>query len=315
MAIAIYLTKVRYMQSQDIQRVRSFNRSVVHRIGALDDDFLGRGRPLAESRLLYEIGEEGQEIRKLRRRLSLDSGYFSRLVRALERQRLVVSKRSGTDSRVKEVHPTAKGLAEIRELNSRSDELAASLLDALGSSQRETLLGAMDTVKRFLQLTAVRIYSVQVTDPAAEACIQAYFKELDERFEHGFDAKQSNPADPEELTPPNGVFIIAQLDGKTIGCGALRAMSRRVGELKRMWVEKTARGIGVGRRMLEHLERCAVDLGIDTLRLETNRSLHEAQHLYRAYGFEEVEPFNDEPYAHHWFEKRGLRRRPSQKST
>jgi GNAT superfamily N-acetyltransferase len=113
-------------------------------------------------------------------------------------------------------------------------------------------------------------------------------------------------ANPDELTPPAGAFVIARLDGQPIGCGALKVTDRRIGEIKRMWVAGCARGLGVGRRILEALEQLAREFGLTILRLETNRTLHEAQALYRTSGYREVPPFNSEPYAHHWFEKVGL---------
>jgi ribosomal protein S18 acetylase RimI-like enzyme len=84
----------------------------------------------------------------------------------------------------------------------------------------------------------------------------------------------------------------------------LKLHGRRPAELKRMWVAPTARGLGLGRRLLTELERLAREHGVRVLRLETNRSLTEAIALYRSAGYREVAPFNDEPYAHHWFEKR-----------
>jgi GNAT superfamily N-acetyltransferase len=110
-------------------------------------------------------------------------------------------------------------------------------------------------------------------------------------------------ANPDELTPPAGAFVIARLDGRPIGCGALKVKGRKIGEIKRMWVASSARGLGVGRRLLATLEQLAWEFGLSVLRLETNRTLEEAQALYRASGYREVPPFNSEPYAHHWFEK------------
>src|SRR5690349_1473503 len=100
------------MDAPSIQRVRSFNRTVTERIGALDDRFLGRGRPLGEARLLWEIGVEGAEIRALRGRLALDSGYVSRILRSLQREGLVAVEVSSFDRRVRKVHLTEAGLAE-----------------------------------------------------------------------------------------------------------------------------------------------------------------------------------------------------------
>jgi GNAT superfamily N-acetyltransferase len=117
---------------------------------------------------------------------------------------------------------------------------------------------------------------------------------------------KSISADADELTPPAGIFVLARLAGQPIGCGALKVKPRRIGEVKRMWVDAAARGLGVGRRLLETLEAEARNFGLRTLRLETNRSLVEAQALYRRTGYREVAPFNDEPYAHHWFEKTRL---------
>ena len=97
------------------------------------------------------------------------------------------------------------------------------------------------------------------------------------------------------------MFIVARLRGEPIGCGALKTATPP--EIKRMWVAPEARGLGVGRRILAELERHALAQGASAIRLETNRVLGEAQQLYRSSGYVEVEPFNDEPYAHHWFTK------------
>src|SRR5690242_2743704 len=109
------------MRSEQVRRVRSFNRTVSQHIGALNDNFLGRDRALGESRLLYEIGRDGAEVRGLRARLELDSGYVSRLVRSLERQRLVEAEAAADDGRVRRVRLTRKGLRELVELDRLSD--------------------------------------------------------------------------------------------------------------------------------------------------------------------------------------------------
>jgi ribosomal protein S18 acetylase RimI-like enzyme len=105
------------------------------------------------------------------------------------------------------------------------------------------------------------------------------------------------------MRPPAGVFLIATVRGDPIGCGALKFHGDEPTELKRMWVAPTARGLGVGRRLLRELERRAFGHGGNTVRLETNRALTEAIAMYRAAGYREVDAFNDEPYADHWFEK------------
>jgi GNAT superfamily N-acetyltransferase len=106
------------------------------------------------------------------------------------------------------------------------------------------------------------------------------------------------------MTPPAGYFFVAWLDECAVGCGALKLGDKGIGEIKRMWTVASARGLGVARRVLRTLEAKAREIGLRRLRLETNRTLLEAQALYRQEGYREVERFNDEPYAHHWFEKR-----------
>jgi GNAT superfamily N-acetyltransferase len=150
---------------------------------------------------------------------------------------------------------------------------------------------------------AVRITNEPPLTPDARWCLDQYFAELAHRFDAGFDPAVSISADAHELSPPAGVFLIARLDDRPVGCGALKAKGGGIGEIKRMWVAADVRGNGVGRRILQMLERFAGGFGLHTLRLETNRSLAEAQSMYRACGYQEVPAFNDEPYAHHWFEK------------
>lgn len=286
-----------------VSQVRRFNRTVSQRIGALNDRFLGRDRPLGEARLLFEIGPEGAEVRELRARLALDSGYVSRLLRSLERQGFVEAVAAASDGRVRRAQLTTAGLAELDELNRRSDGFAHSLLESLTETQRERLIASMAVVERLLRASAV---TIEVEPPAsadARSCLEAYFHELAERFEAGFDPALSISADADELTPPAGVFVVARLDGRAIGCGALKATDGRIGDIKRMWVHGSARGLGIGRRILEALESHARRFGLVTLRLETNQSLTEAQALYRKHGYREVEPFSDERYADFWFEK------------
>jgi len=295
------------MRAAQVEQVRQFNRLVTQRVGALDDHFLGRGRPLGASRLLFEIGEHGADVRELRRRLGLDAGYVSRLIKALNKEGLIRLAPGAGDQRVRTARLTARGRREMRELNARSDRLAAGLLAAVSPRQRERLVAAMSEVHRLLRAAGLVIERVDPASPAARWCWAQYFAELDRRFPGGFDLGTSLPVDDRDLVPPHGAFLVASIDGETVAGGCVKTMAPRVGYLKRMWVAESARGLGLGRRMLEALEAETRALGLTTLRLETNKALHEAIALYRSAGYREVKPFNDEPYATHWFEKR-LRR-------
>lgn len=293
------------MDTASVRVVRSFNRIVAERVGALDEQYLGTGRPLGQARMLWEIGFDGADVRDLRRRFGLDSAHASRLLRALERQGLVETEAGAPDRRVRRARLTAAGKRERRNLDRLSDELASSMLEPLDATQRTRLQTAMAEVERLLRASLIEI---EIADPASEdvrACVDRYFAELAERFEGGFDPAQALQITPAELKPPNGLVLVARLRGRPVGCGSLLFHGRAPAYLKRMWISPDVRGAGLGRRLLLELERHAARVGgVKVVQLETNRVLTEAIALYRATGYREVAPFNDETYAHHWFEKR-----------
>ncbi|PZG13717.1 bifunctional helix-turn-helix transcriptional regulator/GNAT family N-acetyltransferase [Nonomuraea aridisoli] len=288
----------------DTAVVRRFQRTVTQRIGALEDGFLARGRPLGQARVLWEIGE-GVEVRALRARLGLDSGYLSRLLRALEAEGLVVVEGGGADGRVRTARLTPAGIAEREELDRRSDEAAAEVLAPLPAAQRDRLVAAMAEVERLLTASMVTVEALDPGHPAARRCVEAYVAELGRRFESGFDPARSLSAEDDELRPPAGMLLVATLHAEPVGCVAVKLHPRQsMAEIKRMWVDPSVRGLGLGRRLLAEAETRAAGHGVRTLRLETNRALAEAVALYRASGYLEVAPFSEEPYAHHWFAKR-----------
>jgi DNA-binding MarR family transcriptional regulator len=298
------------MDTAAVRQVRSFNRTLTERIGALDDHYLGRGRPLGESRVLWEVGAAGgAEVRALRARLALDSGYLSRVLRSLERQRLVRVRVSRGDGRVRQVELTPRGRAERAELDHRSDDLARGMLAPLDAAQRARMLSAMAEVERLLYASMVRFAVEDALGADARWCLEQYFAELRTRFEGGFDPARSLYPTTSEFQPPGGAWLVARLRGRPVACGALR-FHGRAAELKRMWVAPGARGLGLGRRLLSELERQAREGGASVVRLETNRALREALALYRSAGYVDVAPFNAEAYAHHWFEKRLAVTRP-----
>ncbi|MGZ4533392.1 MAG: bifunctional helix-turn-helix transcriptional regulator/GNAT family N-acetyltransferase [Mycobacteriaceae bacterium] len=286
-----------------IDTVRGFNRIVTQSVGALQVSYLARDRPLAESRVLWEVGEGDCEIRTLRRRLDLDSGYLSRLLRSLEASGLIKVVAGQGDKRVRRAQLTQAGRRERALLDRRSDALAQSMVAPLRADQRDRLVTAMAQVHKLLTAAMVKLEARDPEHASARFCMTEYFSELDRRFENGFDPDDSMPADADEMRPPAGMFLVATLHGEAVGCGALKFHDDGPVELKRMWVSPTVRGLGVGRRLLEHLERGAVEHGSRVIRLETNAALSEAVAMYRSSGYREVDAFNGEPYADHWFEK------------
>src|SRR5215469_14580291 len=219
------------------------------------------------------------------RRMQTMSGYLSRVLRSLERQGLVMTRPDREDQRVRRASLIKAGLHERMEIDRRSDALSLSILQALSARQRDRLMTAMGEVERLLQASMVSLAIEDPTSADARWCFNQYFAELNRRFEGGFDPGLSISADPQELTSPMGLLLIARLHGRLIGCGALKFHQRRPAELKRMWIAPAARGLGVGRRLLGELERTAGEAGVVVLRLETNRALSEAIALYKRSGY------------------------------
>ena len=286
-----------------VEQVRRFNRAVTQRVGALDDRYLARDRPLGEARILWEVGEEGCEVRALRTRLGLDSGHASRLLRSLERARLVEVTPGVSDRRARTVRLTPAGREERDVVDGRSDELARSILEPLTNGERERLVAAMREVERLLTVALVEITPVDPAHADARQCLRSYFAELERRSGASFDPSTGSTAEPHEIRPPAGVMVVAYLRGAPIGCGALKHHPGGPSDIKRMWVAESARGLGIGRRLLAELEARAAAHGDRAVRLETNRTLTEAISLYRSAGYLEVPAFNDELFADHSFEK------------
>jgi DNA-binding MarR family transcriptional regulator/GNAT superfamily N-acetyltransferase len=286
---------------EQVRALRRFNRYFTRRIGVLDDHYLGQDRPLGEARLLFEIGD-GVSLRELRSRLGLDAGYLSRMTKALQSQGMVRVRVHPADNRLRTIELTPAGRAEVDEQNRRADALAEGLLDALDADRRAQLIEAMATSQRLLRLAAITVELVDGAAPDARACLDAYAADIDARFPEGFDT--SDLVKPEEVSGDAGAFFVAYEEGRPVGCGALRRLEPGVGEIRHVWVHQEARRLGLARRILTELERAATDHGMKVVRLDTHRTLTEAQAMYRASGYTEIPAYVDHVYAHHWFEKR-----------
>jgi DNA-binding MarR family transcriptional regulator/ribosomal protein S18 acetylase RimI-like enzyme len=292
------------MDESQLRHIRRFNRLITQRVGALEVDYLRRGRPLAEARLIFEISADGVDVLTLRSKLGLDSGYLSRLMQSLKAQGLIAMAKGEGDGRRRRVSLTRKGGAERAAYDRLSDNLAASMLGSLDASEQSRLLAAMGEVERLIRAASVEVAPDSPDSADARRCLDAYFRELGSRFEGGFDAATDDSARVEDMSPPSGLFVVARLDGEAIGCGGFKRIDKTMGEIKRVWTAPPARGLGVARRVLRTLEAAAREGGLKTLRLDTNRALTEAHALYRNEGYREVARFSDNPYADHWFEKR-----------
>jgi DNA-binding MarR family transcriptional regulator/predicted N-acetyltransferase YhbS len=286
--------------------LRRFNRSFTARIGVLEERFLGLDRPLGHARVLFEIGraDEPVAVRDLRTGLDLDSGYLSRILRALEADGLVDVVTAPTDARQRMVCVTAAGRAEWRRLDERSDVLAARVIDGLAPRQRERLSAALAEADRLLTAAVVRLDVVDPRTVEARAVVRRYAAELHERFPGGFDADMEVGAELDALTEPAGRFVLARVDGGAVGCGGVQVLDDGAAEIKRMWVGPRVRGTGLGARLLRNLETHAADLGCTVVRLDTNSVLTAAVAMYRRAGYRPISRYNSNPYPDLFFEKR-----------
>jgi ribosomal protein S18 acetylase RimI-like enzyme len=224
-------------------------------------------------------------------------------LRALEASELIAVAPSEADGRVRVARLTRAGRKERELLARRSDDLAVSMLAPLTDAQRQALTAAMRTVRRLLTAAEIEIREVDPATADAQRCINAYFAELNRRSKIPYDPSQGVPAEPHEMTAPAGLFLVAYMHGEAIGCGGVKHHHGEPSEIKRMWVAESARGLGIASRILVKLEADAKTSGATHARLETNGTLTEAINMYRSAGYREVPAFNDEPFAHHWFEK------------
>lgn len=285
-----------------LARIRRFNRAVTRETGAMEESFLGRGRPLGAARVLWAIGEAGRDVADLRAELSLDSGLMSRLLRGLEAEGMAEVAPDATDRRRRRATLTAKGQAERAEYDRLNDDMAQAML-ARAPRHRDALLAAMDLVAVTLNADRIEIRPADPADPAARACLAAYFALLADKIE-GVTAAVVPDPDPQAnlYRPPQGTFLLAWCDRLPVGCVSLKPLEPGVAEVKRLWVDPAARGLGLARRLMRAVEDAARDLGYRSLKLDTNAALTEALTLYERSGWAPTAPYTGFP-ATHWFSK------------
>jgi ribosomal protein S18 acetylase RimI-like enzyme len=150
----------------------------------------------------------------------------------------------------------------------------------------------------------IEFFEVDPASGDAAWAMRQYFEELDRRFLRGFDVEAAASASVSSLRPPSGNFLVARRRDEVVACGGVQWLDEGRGEIKRMWVSPAARGVGLGRRLLERLEHEVAGSGRSTVLLDTNAVLSEAIAMYRRCGYVDVERYNDNPDAELWFEKR-----------
>ncbi len=160
-----------------------------------------------------------------------------------------------------------------------------------------------ETADRLLRAETVTFDTVDARSADARAAVTAYFAELAARFPGGFEPGDALDTDADAFDPPAGAFVVVHDGTDVAGCGGLQRIDPATAEIKRMWVHPGWRSVGLGRRLLAHLESLARTQRRTRVVLDTNATLLEAIAMYERAGYHAIDRYNDNPYAQHWFAK------------
>ena len=281
--------------ARNVDALRSFNRLYTQRIGVLNRRLLDSPFSLAEARVLFELAhDESPTASKIGKRLELDAGYLSRILHGFTRQRLVVRKRSSSDAREFTLSLTAAGRSAFRELDRRSHRQASAMLSALPESSREDLLDGIGRAKRVLAADAGEERKIVIRQPqpgdigwAIERHGRLYADEFgwNAEFEALVATLFANFATKHD--PSRERCWIAETDGRRAGCVFVvrNKEHRTVAQLRCLLVDPSARGLGVGVRLVERCIEFARATGYRSMMLWTNDVLVSARKIYEAAGF------------------------------
>ena len=284
------------MDASPVDAVRAFNRFYTRRIGALGDHHLESPFSLTEMRVLYELAHrDAPTAADLGRDLGLDAGYLSRILRRFEARALLARAPSPADARQSLLRLTKKGRAAFAPLESRARGEVEALLGPLAASGRREVVGAMDTIQRLLErrpADAVRAapYLLRQHQPGDMGWViqrhgAVYAREWG--YDAGFEALVARIcADFLDHFDPSGERCwIAERDGANVGSVFVVRKSKTVAKLRLLIVEPEARGLGIGRRLVDECIRFARQAGYRKLTLWTQSDLDAARRLYRQAGF------------------------------
>lgn len=289
-----------------MEAVRRFNRTYTRQIGVLHEHLLESPFSLTEARVLYEIAHRDDVTAgTLAGELGLDPGYLSRMLGAFGRQGLVSRKRSEGDGREFLLRVTAKGRQAFGRLDAASREQVGALLRTLCADDRGHLVDAMGTIQRLLGSGPGEPAPWIVREPGPgdlgwviqrhgalyareygwDREFEALVAEIVARFVQRFDPKRER-------------CWIAEKDGENLGCIFCVKRSKTVAQLRMLLVEPAARGLGVGRRLVEDCIAFARRAGYKKVTLWTNDILHAARHIYVKAGFRLVHEDRHHSFGH-----------------
>ncbi|MBL8907109.1 MAG: bifunctional helix-turn-helix transcriptional regulator/GNAT family N-acetyltransferase [Rhizobiales bacterium] len=275
----------------DIEAVRRFNRAYTRRIGLLHRELLRSEFTLVEARILYELAQsEGATASALAGFLALDAGYLSRLLSGLAKRGLIDRKPSAEDRRAVLLELTPAGRDAFAELDRRSRAEVGEMLDGLSEGKRRDLVGAMATIERYLSGGKAADIRIRTHEPGDLGWIverHGVVYARDYGFDSRFEALVAEIAATflKDFDPARERCWIAELDGRRVGSVMLVKQSHETAKLRLLLVEAEARGLGLGRQLVETCLQFARATGYRAIVLWTNSILDEARGLYESLGF------------------------------
>jgi DNA-binding MarR family transcriptional regulator/GNAT superfamily N-acetyltransferase len=287
-----YLPKASISKSS-IAAVRRFNRMYTRRIGALQQGYMGSAFPLPQCRVLYELGQRGEATAsELGAELDLDLGYLSRLLQSLRRQGVVQGEAAKEDARRVRLSLTAKGRKAYQLLDTRSRDLVAGMLGKLAEPEQTRLVGALQAVESVLEKKERRI-TLRPHRPGDMGWVverhAALYHEQD-GWGAPFEALVAGIVMEflERFDPRRERCWIAERNGERVGCVFVVRQGATTAKLRLLLVEPSARGTGLGRRLVEECIAFARAKGYKKLVLWTHAHLAAARAIYRKTGFKKL---------------------------
>jgi DNA-binding MarR family transcriptional regulator/N-acetylglutamate synthase-like GNAT family acetyltransferase len=284
-----------------VSAVRAFNRFYTRQIGVLNEHLLQSRFSLSQVRVLYELAHRDRATAGvLCKDLGLDSGYLSRMLRAFEKQGLLARAESKADARQSLLSLTASGRKTFAPLETRSQEQVAGLLARLAPDGQKRLLGAMCTIEEALgakpdggahgERSSCLLRSHRPGDMGWVVHRHGILYSQEYGYDERFEALVAEiVADfVQNFDPKHDACWIAEKDGEIAGSIFLVKKSKAVAKLRLLLVEPAARGLGIGKRLVDECVRFAQRAGYQKIVLWTQSELHAARHLYQQVGFKLV---------------------------
>lgn len=276
-----------------VAAIRSFNRFYTRQIGVLDEHLLNSRFSLTEMRVLYELAHRQRTTAaELCDDLGLDPGYLSRILQRFEKEGLLARIQSSVDARQSNLSLTGRGKKTFAPFEARSAEQMARILGRLGTGEQKRLLEAMGTIKRLLDPKAGQSnsYVLRAHRPGDMGWVVHRHGVLYSR-EYGYDERfEALVAEivahfVQHFDPKRDGCWMAERDGEIVGSIFLVQKSKTIAKLRLLFVEPSARGLGIGKRLIGECVRFARQAGYKKIVLWTQSELHAARHLYEEAGF------------------------------